>query len=160
MVLNSSQFFFLLIDTHTRPLQIHLAERSQVEGARSHVKGLIKQCRAWNSSTSLCYSIHNTWPTIKDHHSQERKTWFGTLVIPGRKSNNLYFRSSLVKAKHLCCPKWVFKDSFLFTSLLFNLGFKRIINLSSGQSFCLLCVGCEESHVFFTSDIAYCSVKS
>lgn len=98
-------FFFLLAywythtDTCTHPLQIHLVERSQVKGARSNVKELIKQCRAWNSSTSLCYSIHNTWPTIKDHHSRERKTWFGTLVIPGRKSSNLYFRSSLVKAK-------------------------------------------------------------
>lgn len=113
---------------------------SRVKGARSHVKGLIKQHRPRNPSTSLCYSIHNAWPAIKDHHSWEGQTRSSTPVIPGHESSNLYFRRCVVRAKPPPSSVTSYKR-FLFVCIFFNLSFKYLINLSCGQFFCLLCDG-------------------
>lgn len=121
------------------PLKTNLTGRSRVKGARSHVKGLIKQHGPRNPSTSSCYSIHNAWPAIKDHHSWEEQTRSSTPVIPGHESSNLYFRLCVVRAKPPHRPWPAIKDSFL--SIFFNLSFKYLINLSCGQFFCLLCDG-------------------
>lgn len=120
------------------PLKTNLAGMSRVKGARSHVKGLIKQHGPQNPSTSSCYSIHNAWPAIKDHHSWEGQTRSSTPVIPGHESSNLYFRLCVVRAKPPRRPWPAIKDSFLSVFfLIWVLSTSSIFHAVSSSAFCV-----------------------
>lgn len=84
------------------------------------------------------------------------------------KSSDLYFRSSLVLPRPLCCLWWVIKDSFLFSSRLFLILVLRalsIFHVTSPPVFCVmaLMLACtfplpETAHVFFISSLTRSSV--
>lgn len=120
------------------PLKTNLTGRPRVKGARSHVKGLIKQHGPQNPSTSSCYSIHNAWPAIKDHHSWEGQTRSSTPVIPGHETSHLYFRLCVVRAKPPHRPWPAIKDSFLSVFfLIWVLSTSSIFHAVSSSAFCV-----------------------